>query len=128
MDIQKTLIELFGNYKKIEELHVLTKQQMSDIDKELSNFYHRIEGTHLSHNTQGHGLILQLQDILERRRKLKLEVNLVKSFMAITDSSMRNAIKKNNTVINAHKSQLKEISDTGGVGYDGKNNLKISLD
>lgn len=128
MDIQKTLLELFGNYKKIEELNDLTSKQMSAMDKELSNFYHRIEGTHLSHNTQGHGLVLQLQDILERRRKLKLEINLVKSFMTIAHSSMKNAIKKSDSVINSHESQLKEISDTGGMGYDGKNNLKISLD
>ena len=48
--------------------------------------------------------------------------------MTIAHSSMKNAIKKSDSVINSHESQLKEISDTGGMGYDGKNNLKISLD
>jgi|TARA_R110000787_G_scaffold49435_1_gene118541 hypothetical protein len=128
MDIQNTLIEFFSNYDKIAKLYRAKEKEVSRIDRELADFYHRVEGTHLTHNTQGHGLILQLQDILERRRGIKLEVNLMKSFMSITSPHMNTAITKNTSVLQKHINQLKEISDTGGKGYDGKNTLKISLD
>ena len=68
MDIKDVLDSFYTNYEKLSGFSQKASSELSKVDLEISDFYHKIEGIHLSHNTQGHSLILQLQEMLGIRR------------------------------------------------------------
>ncbi len=109
MNIELILGDFFNNFDKLERLSQEKINDLSKVDVELSNFYHKMEGIHLSHNTQAHKYMLELQDILNRRRQLKLDNILIRSFIDNTKKSFEVAKKRNETALSKHKKVLKEI-------------------
>ena len=110
-DTQDILDEFFSNYSKLEGLSKHKHNELSKVDLEISDYYHTIEGIHLSHNTQGHSLILQLKDILDRRRQLKRETILIRSFMDTTQKAMSTAKGRSVKILNKHHNLMKELKN-----------------
>ncbi len=109
--MEEILGQFFANHDKLEKMSKQLHEDLSNVDKELSEFYHRLEGTHLSHNTQAHPLMRKLQDILERRRNLKKDTILVRSFLDNTRPSIEVAKNRTTTAIKKHGKVLKEIEN-----------------
>jgi hypothetical protein len=55
MDIELILGDFFNNFNKLESLSQQKHSELSKVDIELSEFYHEVEGEHLSHNVIGLG-------------------------------------------------------------------------
>lgn len=75
-DIIDTFIK---QYDEIEKLSTQATKDQSNLELELSSCYHRIEGASITHVSQSHKLIKELQDILNRRRDNKIEAILLRS-------------------------------------------------
>ena len=111
MNIELILGDFFNNFDKLESLRQQKTNELSKVDIELSEFYHKMEGIHLSHNTQAHKYMLELQDILNRRRQLKLDNILMRSFIDNTKKSFEIAKERNKSALTKHKEVLKEMVD-----------------
>lgn len=105
--------------KQFDELEKeLTKalNEQSNIDKKISSWYHRVEGSPITHVSQSHKFIKELLPLLARRRELKIETIVLRS----TCDSLRGNIAK---LKQSHKDQLKkndevlqEIKDRANEG------------
>ena len=73
-DSLEKLKDFVKHYDTIEKLAQDAFQAQSDLDKELSVWYHKVEGTKPSHVSESHHLINEVKDILDRRRTNKLDV------------------------------------------------------
>lgn len=109
-DMEDIISQFFNNYDKLKRISEATHSELSKVDIELGEFYHKMEGTHLSHNTQAHSYMLELQDILARRRNLKIGTILVRGFLDNTKPSMDKAKERNTKAIKTHNRVLKEIN------------------
>lgn len=109
MKMEDILKEFFTNYDKLDKLNDWTTSALSSVDKELAEFYHHIEGIHLSHNTQAHNYMVELQDILSRRRQLKADTILIRSFIDRTSPSMEKAKTHSNNAIKQHRKVLEKL-------------------
>jgi hypothetical protein len=109
MNIELILGDFFNNFDKLESLSQEKTNDLSKVDIELSEFYHKMEGIHLSHNTQAHKYMLELQDILNRRRQLKLDNILMRSFIDNTKKSFEIAKERNKSALTKHNKVLREI-------------------
>lgn len=109
--IKDILGDFFTNYNKLGEFKIKIDSDMSKVDKELAEYYHKIEGIHLSHNTQGHSLILELQEILGRRREIKKESLLIRSFLDVTADSMGTARKRNKNIVKVHNKMVRKMKE-----------------
>lgn len=93
--------------KDFDELELLNQQAMkdqSDIEKKLSSWYHKIEGTKITHVSQSHKLIQEVQDILNKRRENKIEGIILRS----TCDTLREKIK----ILKDHKKVLLKKNET----------------
>ena len=111
MDIELILGDFFNNFNKLESLSQQKHSELSKVDIELSEFYHEVEGEHLSHNTQAHKFMLRLQDILNRRRQLKKETILIRSFIDNTRASFEIAKQRNESALQKHYKVMSEITN-----------------
>jgi hypothetical protein len=109
MNVEKAIDQFFHNYENLKVVYGLKIKDLSDVDKELTAFYHKLEGVHLSHNTQAHKFMVKLQDILSRRRQIKLDIILVKTFIDNTSNSMSEAEKRNKKALGRHLRVLDEM-------------------
>jgi hypothetical protein len=71
--------DFIKQYEELEKLNVEAHKNLSEIDLELSNWYHRVEGSVLSHVSKSHKLMKEGKVILEKRRILKLETQIIRS-------------------------------------------------
>ena len=108
-DMEDILGQFFKNYNKLLTMYEVKKKEQSNTEKELASFYHMVEGTHFSHNTQAHNPMLRLKDILGRRRQLKLDIILIKSFLDTTSQSMNTAKKRTDKAVKRHNDVLNEM-------------------
>ena len=108
--MEDILGQFFSNHDKLKKMSKVVHDNLSSVDRELSDFYHRLEGIHLSHNTQAHPLMVKLQDILERRRNLKKDTILIRSFLDNTEKSMDVAKTRSETAMKKHKKVLDAIN------------------
>lgn len=108
-DMEDILGQFFNNYEKLEAMSEQLHKEQGEIERELSEFYHRLEGIHLSHNTQAHTHMKKLQDILDRRRKNKKDTILVRSFLDITRNTMGDAKKRTTKAVKTHNQVLNDI-------------------
>ena len=111
MSVEEILATFFINHDNLTKLSKKLHNDLSNIDRELSNFYHKVEGIHLSHNTQGHKLVVELQDILVRRRIIKKETILIRSFLDSTSTSINNAKNRNKLSLDRHNKLMESIED-----------------
>ena len=108
VDVQDILMNFFENHEKLKRFAKSLEEEGSKIDRELSLFYHKLEGIHLSHNTQAHSHMVGLQDILTRRRNNKQQVILARSFIDTTSKQMEVAKTRN---VKAHKTHERVMDD-----------------
>lgn len=111
MDIESILEDFFNNFKKVEVLNKEKNNELSKVDIELSEFYHELEGVHLSHNTQAHVYMTKLKDILSRRRQLKKETILIRSFVDTIKQSIDISKQRHNNAISTHNKVMNEIKN-----------------
>ncbi len=109
--VEEILEQFFSNHEKLERMNKQLHEDLSNVDRELSAYYHKLEGVHLSHNTQAHKYMLELQDILSRRRQLKIDTILIRSFIDNTKSSIDLAKKRNVSALTQHKKILTELKN-----------------
>ena len=109
MDIEKILGNFFNNFDKLQSISEQKHSDLSKVDIELSEFYHELEGKRLSHNTQAHKFMVRLQDILARRRQLKKETILIRSFLDNTKHSFQVAKQRNQNALDKHNKVMSEI-------------------
>ena len=109
--IEEIIGQFFNNYEKLNKMFTHLHKEQSEIDRELSDFYHRMEGLHLSHNTQAHKHIIKLQDILNRRRNNKKAIILISSFLDTTKDSMETALTRTRKATKNHNRVLSEIQN-----------------
>ena len=109
VDVQDILGQFFTNHDKLKDFLKGLEAESGKIDRELSHFYHKLEGIHLSHNTQAHSHMTDLQDILARRRENKRQVLLARSFVDSTQDSMEVARKRNEKAHKTHKQVMNDI-------------------
>lgn len=79
MSISDKVSDFIKQYEELEKLNTEAHKNLSNIDLELSSWYHRVEGSPLSHVSKSHKLMKEGKDILERRRVLKLETSIIRS-------------------------------------------------
>jgi predicted transcriptional regulator len=101
----ETLMNFLSNFENIQNLNKLKNDEQSKIDIELSDCYHKIEGTTITHVSQSHKLIKQLKDILSRRRQIKYETILLRTTCDNLDIIMKSLKQK----INDHNKKHREI-------------------
>lgn len=104
--VEDILGQFFTNHNKIQRMSEQLHKDLSNVDKELAEFYHKVEGIHLSHNTQAHNYMLELQDILARRRQLKKDTILIRCFIDNTKDSFDLAKKRTETALEKHNKVL----------------------
>jgi hypothetical protein len=108
-NMEEILGQFYSNYDNLETMSTLLHEEQANIDRELSDFYHRLEGVHFSHNTQAHAHMVKLQDILERRRNNKKRTILIRSFLDTTRPSIADAKKRTTKAVETHDKVLKDI-------------------
>lgn len=108
-DMEEILGQFFDNYDKLEKMSKQLHDEQGQLERELSDFYHRLEGIHLSHNTQAHSHMKKLQDILDRRRRNKKMTILVRSFLDTTRDSMETAKQRTKKAVKTHNQVLNDI-------------------
>ena len=87
------------------------KQELSEIDRELSNHYHTIEGIEIEYMTDSHILIMKMRDILLRRREAKINHTMLESFVTSMQTPVDKTRKRNTEIIKKHDEILQEIKD-----------------
>lgn len=100
-EMLQSVLDFINQFDKIENLYKEVTENQGKIDRELSNWYHVVEGTEIKHISESHNLIKQGKDILKRRRDIKLEVIILRS----THDSMKTQIS--NLKLNLEKNVKK---------------------
>ena len=102
-------------YDEIEKMYKASKEEQGIIDRELSSWYHVVEGVDVKHISQSHNLIKQGKVILEKRRKNKLEMIMLRS----TCDSMKTTFEDLKIKLDNNKKKnsdiLKEIKDNANI-------------
>lgn len=118
--ISEKIDAFLKEFDELEALNQKANKEQAEIDKELSNFYHKVEGSEMTRICQSHQLIKELKDILARRRVNKLETILLRSTCDMLrdkvhslKANKKNLLIKNQEVITEIKTRATE---------DGKSN------
>jgi hypothetical protein len=110
-------MEVFDNfiseYNKIEILINNKSEALSNIDKELSDFYHKVEGKEISHVSVSHNLMKELKTILERRRQIKYEFMVLSAFQDLAQSQIKKSFVSYERIKKQHTKVLEEITNAG---------------
>ena len=97
-EMLQSVVDFITQFEKIDQFYEDIKNKQGEIDRELSNWYHVVEGVNIKHISESHNLIKAGKDILKRRRENKLEMIIIRS----THDMMKNQIS--NLKINLEKS------------------------
>ena len=114
MSIEK-LKDFVKHYEVIEQLAQDAFTAQSELDKELSVWYHKVEGTKPSHVSESHRLINEVKNILDRRRDNKLEVvvyrttcdSIGKQFKDLK-SKLKNQVIQHNKILTELKTKAQK--------------------
>ena len=90
-DLEKKIESLLAIYKELQTERDTIMKEQSEIDKELSELYHEIEGTKFKHVCQSHKMLIKLQDTLTKRRNIKGKVAVLLAFTDSIGSQMKHA-------------------------------------
>tara|TARA_R110000796_G_scaffold1673_2_gene6927 strand:+ start:7132 stop:7497 length:366 start_codon:yes stop_codon:yes gene_type:complete len=108
-DLKKKIDKLFLVFNELKELSEQSKLELSNIDKELSNQYHKIEGADIDYMSDSHMLIIKLKDILWQRRDAKINHTLLESIVTLLNSSVSKANKRTEDIVKRHDALIQEI-------------------
>lgn len=109
----KIVTDLLAQFKEIERLNIERAKEQSEIDLQLSAFYHKVEGIKLGHVAISHKLMKELQDILRRRRINKYEVILLRTVYDNLRDKMQSVSEKLVIHNKKHNSIMEEIKEAG---------------
>jgi hypothetical protein len=114
-----TPIELIENllkqYADLQALYDAKREEQGEVDRELSDYYHCIEGSEITHISQSHKLIKRGKEILEKRRQIKFEVLVLKASldnMSISIEQIKRSVK---IVVDKDKAVRQEIKDRARI-------------
>lgn len=109
------IIEKFDDVFKISNdiLSLLQNKinELSEIDKELSGIYHKIEGYEITHVSQSHKFVKELKSVLIKRRTLKLETRLLQTFNDNLKDKIKTTQVKYKEILNDHENLKNEIKE-----------------
>ena len=108
-DSIKKLKDFVKNYEVIEQLAQDAFQAQSDLDKELSVWYHKVEGTKPNHVSESHRLINEVKDILDKRRVNKLDVIVLSTTIDSVGKHIKDLKTKINNKVVQHNKILTEL-------------------
>ena len=110
-DIKNDITLIYNTFDRLKQRNREAKQELSEIDRELSNHYHTIEGVDIAYMTDSHFLIMKMRDILYRRREAKINHTMLESFVTSMQAQLEKTKKRNSEIINKHDEILQEIID-----------------
>jgi hypothetical protein len=111
--IEETLNDLISQFERIEELEKESNKLQSEHDLELARLYHVIEGTTITHVSQSHKIIKEMQELLIKRRNNKFENALLKSTTSLLRSqiqSLKAKLQSNANKKTAYFIEIKEFA------------------
>lgn len=108
----KEKIELIHKtFDELQELKKQSKEELSLIDRELSNQYHNIEGVEIDYMSESHLMMMKLKDVLYSRREAKVNHTLLESFITAMERNMEKTKKRYVEILNKHQEIIEEIVD-----------------
>jgi CRISPR/Cas system CSM-associated protein Csm2 small subunit len=110
-NIKQDIKLIYDTFEGLKKLNREAKQELSEIDKELSNHYHTIEGVDIRYMSDSHLLITKLRDILFRRREAKINHTMLESFVTSMQPQIDKTRKRNIEIIEKHNEILQEIKN-----------------
>lgn len=76
--IEQKIQNLVNQFEELEQMERESNKLQSEHDLELARLYHVIEGSTITHVSQSHKLIKELQELLLKRRNNKFDNALLK--------------------------------------------------
>lgn len=110
-DIKSLIDNIHETFDQLLSLREQAKKELSELDKDLSNQYHNIEGTEIDHMCDSHFMVMKLKDILYQRRTAKINHTLLESFITALDSNMKKTKKRTAEIVKRHDEVIQEIID-----------------
>jgi len=114
----KKIEDFIRHFEALEQLNNNTHKELSDIDKQLANWYHKVEGTEITHVSQSHKLLKEVQPILKRRRELKIETLTLRSTCDSLRATMQKVKDNNKNHLKQNEKVLQEIKDNANGNHD----------
>lgn len=108
-DIKSLIDNIHETFDQLQKLRLQAKNELSQIDRELSNHYHNIEGTNIDYMTISHLMVMKLKDILHQRREAKINHTLLESFISALERPMDKTKKRSAEIVSKHDEIIKEI-------------------
>jgi hypothetical protein len=108
-DIKSKIELIHDTFDELLEIKNISKDELSSIDRELSNHYHNIEGSEIKFMTDSHLMIMKLKDILFFRRDAKIKYMLLESFIGAMERSMTKTKKRYSEIVDKHQKIKREI-------------------
>ena len=108
-DIKGLIDNIHETFDQLQKLRLQAKNELSQIDKELSNHYHNIEGADVEYMTDSHLMVMKLKDILHQRREAKINHTLLESFISALERTMEKTKKRSTEIVSKHDEIIKEI-------------------
>lgn len=108
-DIKSLIDKIHNDFDQLVSLRDQAKQELSEIDKQLSNHYHNIEGTDINYMFDSHLMVMKLKDILYQRREAKINHTLLESFVTALERSVNKTKKRTGEIIKRHEEVIQEI-------------------
>lgn len=110
-EIKDKIDKFFKDYNELKALNANAKSELSEIDKELSSQYHKIEGSEIAYMSDSHFLIMKLRDILKKRRDAKINQTLLESLISSLEPQMIKCGIRNIEIIQKHDEIIEEIKN-----------------
>lgn len=110
-EVKQDIDSIFKTFDKLKKESIQSKRELSELDRELSNHYHNIEGYELEYMSDSHILLIKLRDILFRRRQAKINHTLLESFVTTLNGQIEKTKKRSAEIIEKHAEIVQEIKD-----------------
>lgn len=113
----KKVEDFIKHFDSLELMLAQVLKEQSDIDRAISSWYHRVEGTQLGHVSVSHRFMKEIIPLLNRRRDIKIESLVLRS---TCDTLRVNIVKLKQT----HKDQLEKNEAVRQEIIDNKDEYK----
>lgn len=107
--IKELITIIYDSFETLKKVRDESKNELSNLDKELSNQYHKIEGIEFASMCDSHLLIMELKSILHDRREAKIKHTLLDSIISGLDNNLTKSKKRYEEIITKHEEIIKEI-------------------
>lgn len=110
-EIKKKIELIHETFDELQVLKQKSKDELSSIDRELSNHYHNIEGAEIDYMSDSHMMMMKLKDILYTRRDAKVNHTLLESFISAMERGVDKTKKRYVEILEKHEEIIQEIID-----------------